>query len=84
MIDPELKSHLETIERELVDLKEKSTDLKHTFLRGMVYGGGYVIGAVLVITFVGWILNIVGVIPALATQVNEFRAALEHINSPIK
>jgi hypothetical protein len=84
MIDPELKTHLETIEKELVDLRISSTGFTPTLLRGMVYGTGYVLGAVLVVIIVGWILNIVGIIPAFNDQVDEFRTALQRIGGPVK
>jgi type II secretory pathway component PulF len=79
MIDPELKTHLETIEQELRDLRQTSTSLRASLVRGAIYGAGYVVGAVVIIIVLGWILNIVGVIPALANQVTEFRQALERI-----
>lgn len=84
MIDPELKTHLETIEKELVHIRKGAHGLFPNVMRGVAYGGGYVIGAILIIVLAGWILNIVGVIPALSNQVKEFRAALERIGGPIK
>lgn len=84
MIDPELKHHLETIEQELCDLKVKTTSIRSNFIRGAICGAGYVIGVVLIIVILGWILNIVGVIPAFNAQVAEFRATLERIGGPVK
>jgi uncharacterized membrane protein len=84
MIDPELKQHLETIEKELRDLRKDSTGLGATLLRGLIYGAGYIIGAVLIIVLIGWILNIIGIIPAFTTQVTEFRDALNRIGGPVK
>jgi uncharacterized membrane protein len=84
MLDPELKHHLETIEKELKELRVTSTSLKASLVRGAVYGAGYVIGAVLIVLLVGWILNIVGIIPAFNDQVDEFRAALNRVSTPVK
>lgn len=84
MIDPELKEHLEEIERELVKMRRMTTGMPHALIRGVVYGAGYVIGAVLIIIIVGWILNIVGVIPAFSHQVSEFRNALENVGRTVK
>lgn len=84
MIDPELKTHLETIEKELINLRDGNNSLHHNLIRGIVYGAGYIVGAVLIILIIGWILNIVGVIPALSNQVNEFRTALQRINGTVK
>jgi uncharacterized membrane protein len=41
-------------------------------------------GAVFVVIIVGWILNIIGVIPALSNYATEFRTALERIGGPVK
>jgi hypothetical protein len=84
MIDPELKHHLETIEKELKDFHERSVGLKSIFTRGVVHGAGYVVGVVVVIVIVGWILNIVGVIPAFNDKVEAFRSALERVGGPIQ
>lgn len=84
MIDPELKTHLETIERELVDLRKGTHGLGPNLIRGIVYGAGYIAGAVLIIIIIGWILNIIGIIPALNDQVDEFRSALQRIGGPVK
>lgn len=83
MIDSELKKHLENIEKEIIILRKVTTGVKFTFFRGVVYGAGYIIGAVLIIIIIGWILNIIGVIPAFSTQVKEFRSALERIAGPV-
>lgn len=84
MIDPELKTHLENIERELIDLRKGSNGLRSNLTKGIVYGAGYIVGAVLIIIIIGWILNIVGVIPYFSSQVNEFRSALQRIGGPVK
>lgn len=84
MIDPTLQTHLENIEKELTAMHNDSKSLRASFKRGVFYGAGYVVGIVLVIVLVGWILNIIGVIPALNAQVKDFRNALERIGGPIK
>ncbi|HUD03932.1 MAG TPA: hypothetical protein VMR73_00370 [Candidatus Paceibacterota bacterium] len=84
MIDPELKNHLETIENEIVKMRKGSTGIPYTLWRGIVYGAGYVIGAVFVILIVGWILNIIGVIPYFNNQVIEFRTALQNVGGTLR
>ncbi len=84
MLDPDLKKHLENIEKEIFELRKDSTGLRQTMIRGAIYGAGYILGAVLVIVLIGWILNIVGIIPAFTNQVTEFRTALERIGGPVK
>lgn len=84
MIDPELKEHLETIESELVLLRKGTGGTYYSLWRGIVYGAGYVVGTILIIIIVGWVLNIVGVIPAFSREVGEFRTVLENISKPVK
>jgi Na+-transporting NADH:ubiquinone oxidoreductase subunit NqrD len=84
MIDPELKAHLEVIEAELVHMRKETVSLKSSLVRGLIYGAGYILGAALVLVLIGWILNIVGVIPAFNNGVKEFRDALVHIRGPIQ
>jgi hypothetical protein len=84
MIDPELKLYLEKIEKELSLSRAASAGAWRTIWRGCLYGAGYVIGALVIIVVVGWILNIVGVIPALNHQVTDFRDALENIGGTVR
>lgn len=84
MIDPELKEHLEKIENALKHSDKASNGLMRTFWKGAIYGAGYIIGAVIIIVIVGWILNIVGVIPAFTRQVVEFRTALQSVGGQVK
>lgn len=84
MIDPELKKHLEIIEGELAHMRKETVSLKASLVRGLIYGAGYILGAALILVLIGWMLNVVGIIPAFKSQVNEFRDALQHIGGPIK
>lgn len=84
MIDPELQHHLEKIEQEIKAFHKSSSGFSSTLVRGLIYGAGTVLGAILIVIVVGWVLNIIGVIPAFTDQVNEFRAALDRFSAPIK
>jgi hypothetical protein len=84
MIDPELKTQLVKIEKEVTILRKELTTLWPVFLRGVVNGAGYVVGAALVLTLIGWILNAVGVIPAFTQGVNEFRASVDRIGGTVR
>lgn len=84
MIDPELKTHLKAIEKEVTVLRKELTDLRPVFLRGVVNGAGYVVGGALILTLIGWILNAVGVIPAFTQGVSEFRESIDRIGGTVK
>lgn len=84
MIDSELEDNLKKIENELSHMDKASTGTWRTFLRGCVYGAGYVIGVIVIIVVAGWVLNVIGVIPAISHQVAEFRTALQNIGGAVK
>lgn len=84
MIEPELKTHLTKIEKEIIVLRKEMTTLWPVFIRGVVNGAGYVVGAAIILTLIGWMLNIVGVIPAFTKGVNEFRASVERIGGTVR
>jgi TRAP-type uncharacterized transport system fused permease subunit len=74
MIDPELKTELDKINRSLVGIFHKTENLWRAFIRGMLQGLGSIIGIVLAVVLIGWILNVVGVIPGLRQQAGEWKA----------
>lgn len=78
-MNPELKTHLETIEKELIELRKGSLGFWSSLFRGMFYGAGYVIGAALIIVIIGWILNILGVLPAIGTFARQLQDALDQL-----
>ena len=84
MIDPKLEKDLKEIKTELLHMDKATNGTWRTLWRGVVYGAGYVLGAIAIIVVVGWLLDIIGVIPALNNQVAEFRMALERIGGTVK
>jgi len=45
--------------------------------RGILAGFGYIIGASIAILIIGWVLNAVGVIPSLKTQVDSLKQIVQ-------
>jgi len=84
MIDPELKIHLEIIENELVLMRKKANNIWQIFWHGCISGAGYVVGTIIIILIVGWILNLVGIIPAFNRQMADFRTSLDNISKTVK
>lgn len=75
MLDTDLEKHLTAIETELKAIKKaQMPPLGLQFIRGIIYGFGYVVGAIIIIAIIGWILNQIGVIPAFA----HFVGTLQH------
>jgi len=75
MIDPELKGYLIEINKNLNRLGRQSK--WHSFLNGTLSGLGSIIGVAIALTVIGWVLNVVGVIPAFRKQVNQWQQVIE-------
>lgn len=68
MLDPELKEYLQKIDAHLQNIHQKTESVWHGFTRGALHGLGSVIGVALALVIIGWILNVVGIIPAFKEQ----------------
>ncbi len=76
MIDPELRSALTDINNNLKKISG-SGGKWHSFFTGVLSGLGSIVGVALALLLIGWILNIVGVIPALKNQVKQWQQIIE-------
>ena len=45
--------------------------------RGILTGFGYIIGAFIAILIIGWVLNVIGIIPSFKQQVNSLKDTLQ-------
>ena len=66
--------HLENIEHELGEIKERTNNTKRAFFYGLLYGAGWVVGTVITVASLGWILLFFGIIPG-------FGAIAEYLNT---
>ncbi len=74
MIEPELKTQLEKIDNHLVGIFHKTESLWRAFVRGMLQGIGSIVGIALAILVIGWILNVLGIIPGIREQAQEWQS----------
>ena len=83
MIDPELQTQLELIRKNLEEIRDnvKAVSRWKVFVQGIWRGVGYLIGLLVAIALVGWILNIIGVVPFLKDVANELRTILENLKA---
>jgi hypothetical protein len=65
-IEKDSLRQLKKIERELVQIKDRTQNPRRLFLNGILYGSGAFVGGVLAIVLVGWLLSVLGVIPGLS------------------
>jgi hypothetical protein len=80
MIDPELNSHLVAIQADLDRLAKKERHWTQ-FVGGGFYGLGYITGALVLVLIIGWVLNVIGVIPAFSSYANDIKNALDSIHT---
>jgi hypothetical protein len=45
--------------------------------RGILAGFGYIIGASIAILLIGWVLNVIGIIPSLKAQVDSLKQVVQ-------
>jgi hypothetical protein len=76
MIDPDLKKQLEVMNTNLVRM-QRAGSWWRAFTNGLLTGFGYVIGFVLALILLGWVLNLIGVIPAFRREVDGWRQLLQ-------
>lgn len=76
-MEPDLKHQLQNIQAEIAEVSDKLGGNFWAFFRGVLTGFGSVIGAFLAALIIGWVLNVIGIIPALQNKVDQWQATLQ-------
>ncbi len=76
-INEEIKREVEEINKSVQLVALKLGGNWTAILRGVLAGFGSVIGAFMALAIIGWILNIVGIIPAFHQQADLWRESLQ-------
>ena len=71
----EVKQHLSAIR------KNTRSPIWKSFVTGTLSGLGGVVGVAIALALLGWILNIIGVIPAFQQQANSWHQTLDNLRS---
>lgn len=66
-VEEEGLKHLEHIEQELEEIKERTPAPGHTFIYALLQGAGILLGGIFALSIVGWVLSLLGVIPGFGT-----------------
>lgn len=74
MLDSELKTELEKVNRSLVGILHKTESPWRAFVNGVLRGLGSIAGVVLAIVIISWILNAMGIIPGFKEQAAEWKS----------
>ena len=72
--------HLEHIEDELEEIKERTNAQHPPFMYGLWQGAGALVGGILMLALLGWALSFFGVIPGLATIASYFQNIVSHFH----
>jgi hypothetical protein len=80
MNEQEFQKEILEIKGELRKIsKNTHTPVWRSFVTGTLSGLGSVVGVAIALTIIGWILNIVGVIPAFKAQVTHIEQTLDSL-----
>lgn len=74
MADPELQQ-LKEIKKELSKIQERTASPKQAFIHGILYGAGALVGGILAVVLIGWVLNVLGIIPGFG-ELAEYLSSL--------
>jgi F0F1-type ATP synthase assembly protein I len=70
-MDPQTKEEVRKVEALLGEIKENTeAGPAKSFINGLMYGAGIVLGTIVGVMLVGWLLSIAGVIPGLDVIAN--------------
>lgn len=76
--DKDTRQQLKRIERELKEVRGAVEESwASMFFSGLIRGGGFVIGTVVMIALAGWLLSIFGILPGFEDITTRLREILE-------
>ena len=77
MDDQNFGKHIAELNQNVAKINKRIGGSAMALWRGMLAGFGYIIGASIAILIIGWILNVVGVIPSLTAQVTSLKEIVQ-------
>ncbi len=75
-MDKDLADQLEAINKNII-LARKGMPWWRSLIHGTMTGLGSVMGVIIALALLGWILNIIGVIPALRTETEQWKNLIQ-------
>lgn len=79
-MDPELEKKLDEINQNLIAIKGNTKGhIAKSFFTGSLSGLGSIVGVAIALTIAGYVLNAIGVIPALKEQATFWRSTIENL-----
>jgi hypothetical protein len=81
-IEEEAIEHLERIEQDLEEIKNRTPNRRNSFVYGFWHGVGALVGGIIGLTLLGWLLSIFGVIPGFDQIVPYLQAMVDNLHRP--
>lgn len=79
MVDEKELRQLKEIKKELSEIKDRTANPKRVFLNGILYGAGALVGGILAVALIGWVLNILGIIPGFNEVADYIHSLVEEL-----
>jgi len=73
--------HLERIETELEEIKDRTANPSRSLLMGILSGAGAVLGSILALIILGWLLSLLGVIPGFSSITTYLHSVVDRFNT---
>lgn len=73
--------HLQRIENELEEIKDRTGNPRRAFMYGILYGAGAFVGGILAILLLGWVLHILGFIPGFESLEKRINTSYESVRA---
>ena len=73
--------HLEKIEEELEQIKERTNDPKRSLFNGILSGMGAIVGSIAALILLGWLLWLVGILPGLGSLAAYLHGIVDRFNT---
>ena len=78
-MDPQTQKEIRKVETLLGEIKENTESRPaKSFINGILYGGGVVLGTIVAVALVGWLLSVLGVIPGIDILAHKFSDILQN------
>ncbi len=72
--------HLENIEHELGEIKERTASSKRSLFNGVLQGVGAIVGGVIAIVAIGGLLSLIGIIPGFGDIAAYLHSIVDNFN----
>jgi hypothetical protein len=73
--------HLEKIEAELEEIKERTSDPKRSLFNGILSGMGAILGSIIALIILGWLLWLVGILPGFGLLAAYLHGIVDKFNT---